>query len=129
MRSASAGVRTTCGVRMMHNSCRVADVLSYLKRLPRSGMSARRGTRLSIFVRLLVISPPSRMVSPSAAGSRRSFGELVVLTARGANHRARGNGDRNASASGARLDFSASISITTMPSGLIRGVTPRIRPT
>ena len=33
------------------------------------------------------------------------------------------------SASGARLEFSASISITTMPSGLIRGVTPRIRPT
>ncbi len=33
------------------------------------------------------------------------------------------------SASGPTSDFSASISITTMPSGLIRGVTPRIRPT
>ena len=33
------------------------------------------------------------------------------------------------SASGPTSDFSASISMTTRPSGLIRGVTPRIRPT
>ena len=32
-------------------------------------------------------------------------------------------------ASGSRADFSASISMTTRPSGLMRGVTPRITPT
>ncbi len=33
------------------------------------------------------------------------------------------------SLSGPSLDFSASISITTFPSGLMRGVTPMISPT
>ncbi len=78
--------------------------------------------------RRLVIRPPSTIVSPLAV---LTVVWAVVMLIRGARTTSpEAEIDTGIpSDSGATSDFSASTSITTMPSGLMRGVTPRINPT
>ena len=115
------------GVMMINSSERLHSSKLYWNNCPRMGMSAMIGTRRFKSCVSLVIKPPKTTVSPSLALTTVCAWIELML------------GERTTSPSlmetgipsliGARLDFSAAMSMTTLPSGLIRGVTPRINPT
>ena len=94
-----------------------------------SGMSPRNGTLRCTYSLFSVMSPPSTIVSPSAAATVAC---AVVVSTRGERTTVAPSSEAEIgmpSFTEPTADFSASISITTLPSGLTRGVTPRIKPT
>jgi hypothetical protein len=117
MASTSSKLRITCGLMMMTSSVLAASLPLLLNMVPSNGISPRKGTWPLDASLLVWIMPPSASAWPSLTNTlvliRRclmvgeSMVELVVV---------------------ATVDTSCSISSSTRPLALMRGVMARITP-